>query len=319
MKTINGDEFVKYNKTLSDFFSKLLINIQDPNKIKMRIVMSIILIVLSLFLYHLLKKWSYSQNKNIKKRHLVFMFSKYLILFISIFLLFITWIRVIDSILLTFFIVIAIMFFSIKGGVSNILGWFMILNKHYFKIYDQIQINGTKGIVLEIHPFYFVVMEVANWFEEDETTGRTVKIPNNMILNHRVFNYNSINPFIWKEIHFSLTFDSNWEKAEQIMNTVAKDYLYEFNIKYLSDPDFKDKILTQLQLYNGKLLPQQVINITDEAIVLKVRFIVYYNKGSKVTTKLNRNILKAFSKENDIEISGKRIYMINNKPSQNSN
>src|SRR5699024_12839834 len=80
--------------------------------------------------------------------------------------------------------------FSFKNLLSNIVVWYMLLRKKYFKLYDRIEISDIVGDVIQITPIYFKVLERGNSLSSSTATGRVVNVPNHLLLDHTVFNYN---------------------------------------------------------------------------------------------------------------------------------
>src|SRR5699024_6875725 len=132
----------------------------------------------------------------------------------------------------------ALIWFPLKKLFSNIVGWFMLLRKKYFKLYDRIEISDIVGDVNQITPIYFKVLERGNSLSSSTATGRVVNVPNHLLLDHTVFNYNKFTELNWSEVTYYLTVDSDWEAALQTVETVLEDYL-ETLLKPMSDVDRK--------------------------------------------------------------------------------
>lgn len=57
----------------------------------------------------------------------------------------------------------------------------------------------------------------------DAFTGRYATIPNKSILTTSVFNYTKDTPFIWTEVHVSVTYESNLHSAERLILEAAEE------------------------------------------------------------------------------------------------
>jgi len=68
----------------------------------------------------------------------------------------------------------------------------------------------------------FSLMEVANGPGSDQSTGRMLNIPNSRVFSEPIANFNKGLDHIWDEISFVITFESNWEKAKEILKNIAK-------------------------------------------------------------------------------------------------
>ena len=64
-------------------------------------------------------------------------------------------------------------------------------------------------------------MEIGNWVDADQSTGRILHIPNGMIFTSGVANYTHGPDYIWNEIPVLITFESDWEKAKGLLQEIA--------------------------------------------------------------------------------------------------
>lgn len=61
--------------------------------------------------------------------------------------------------------------------------------KRPFDVGDRIQIAGFAGDVVDIRIFEFTLLEIGNWVDADQSTGRVVHIPNQKLLTEPIANY----------------------------------------------------------------------------------------------------------------------------------
>src|SRR5699024_11585710 len=107
----------------------------------------------------------------------------------------------------------------------NIVGWFMLLRKKYFKLYDRIEISDIVGDVIQVTPIYFKILERGNSLSSSTATGRVVNVPNHLLLDHTVFNYNKFTELNCSEVTYYLTLHSDWEPPLQTLGTFLEVYL----------------------------------------------------------------------------------------------
>ena len=103
---------------------------------------------------------------------------------------------------------------ALKDPLMNVAGWMHILARKPFDVGDRIEINGVAGDVIDIRIFQFSVLEIGNWVNADQSTGRVLHIPNGMIFNTILSNYTDGFPYIWNELEILITFESNWQKTK---------------------------------------------------------------------------------------------------------
>ena len=68
--------------------------------------------------------------------------------------------------------------FALKDPIANVAGWMFISTRSPFKIGDRIELGTNAGDVIDINVFNFSIMEMGNWVDADDMTGRIIHIPN---------------------------------------------------------------------------------------------------------------------------------------------
>lgn len=299
----------KTSSFLEKILSEIVDNVQNPNELMGKSGISVVLLVLLVALEWFFTKLWRKLIANIKVLNVINTMTRFLLRFLFLISLLRLWLNALDALILLLVFIGVILSLSIKGLISNLAGWFLIVNKHHFRIYDRIEIGNVKGEVISVSLLYFTLMEISNWFEAEAPTGRTVKIPNSKILSESVYNYNEVTPFVWKEPSYLVAFESDWQNAQQIMTKVLLRYYENFEKEYLTDALYKEVVLKQLQLFDGELKPVQIVDVTENGVRLKTRYVVYYTEGTTVATTLNQEILRAFQAA-AVKMAGQRIYFI---------
>ncbi len=80
---------------------------------------------------------------------------------------------------------------------------------------DRIQVGNFAGDVIDLRIFQFTLMEIGNWVDADQSTGRVIHIPNGKVFTEMLANYSKGFHYIWNEIPFLVTFESNWKKQKK--------------------------------------------------------------------------------------------------------
>ena len=168
--------------------------------------------------------------KDTKKRYT---WTKRLSYFIYI-LLFIVigsiWFEGFESIATYLGFVSAAIAFALKDPISNFAGWLFISARTPFKVGDRIELGENAGDVIDINVFNFSIMEMGNWVNADDMTGRIIHIPNGKVFTESLANYGKGFHFIWHEIPVLITFESDWIKAKKILNKIVKNKAEKFNV-----------------------------------------------------------------------------------------
>ena len=292
---------------LNSIFKDILNNISNPSSLIHNIILTIIII----FFW----RWIYRFSRNMLSRFVTHM-RTYTILIrilqnvlgiISILIILGIWADVKNATILIITLTAALIGFSFKNLFSNIVGWFMLLRKKYFKLYDRIEISDIVGDVIQVTPIYFKILERGNSLSSSTATGRVVNVPNHLLLDHTVFNYNKFTELNWSEVTYYLTVDSDWEAALQTVEAVLSDYL-EALLQPMSDVD-RMQFESKFKLLDEKLETKTYLQITEESILIIAQFPIPFDKGTSTQSDLNKEILPKLQNLPGVELSGKLVHV----------
>ncbi len=140
---------------------------------------------------------------------------------------------------------------------------------------DRIEINGIKGDIIDIDSIYTTMMEIGEWVTSDNYTGRIVKLSNSFVFKGPVYNYSKDFPFIWDEIDVLIRYQSDMDKAKEIVISVASEILSE----YTSESKKQwEQVVNKFYIENAILDPTLAISLTDNWVKYNLRYIVSYKK-----------------------------------------
>ena len=199
---------------------------------------------------------------------------------------------------------------ALREPLSNLLAWLFILWKHPFTTGDRIEIDGTTGDVIDIRAFQFSLIEVGNWVQADQSTGRIIHIPNHKVLTSPVANYKADFSFIWHEIPVLITLESNWQKAKNILKEIVQD-INQAEIKQAR------REITQASkkhlIYFRNLTPIVYTSVEDSGILLTIRYLCHPQQRRSTETNLWEKILKEFAHNKDIDLAYQTTRFYNKK------
>jgi small-conductance mechanosensitive channel len=200
---------------------------------------------------------------------------------------------------------------ALQDLLRNVAGGLIIFITNPFRAGDRIQVDNDLGDVIDIKIFYTTLMEIREWVDGDQYSGRIFQIPNSFILNKTVKNYTKDFSFIWDEITIMLTYESNYKKAREIIKRIAHE---------ISEP-FEEKAKTELVNMGEKYLIAQAdveediyTRITDNWIDLRLRYVVDPRKRRLVRHALSERILEELLSEKDIKIASATFEIVGFPP-----
>lgn len=210
------------------------------------------------------------------------------------------WLEGLDSVATFFGLISAGLAIVLKDIIVNIAGWVFIVLKQPFVVGDRIQISNHSGDVIDIRIFQFTILEIGNWVDADQSTGRIIHIPNGEIFSKSLANYDKGFHYIWNEIPVLITFESDWKKARRILENIAQE-----KTEKLSDKAMQ-KIHQASQnffIYYTKLDPRIYLSVRDYGVLLTLRYLCGARSRRDSEENIWETILTEFSKHQNIDFA----------------
>jgi small-conductance mechanosensitive channel len=189
---------------------------------------------------------------------------------------------------------------ALSGLIAAMAGWAFILLRRPFEVGDRIQVGDFAGDVIDIRLFKFTLMEIGNWVDADQSTGRVVHVPNGKVLTEVLVNYTRGFHYIWDEIPVLVTFESDWEKAKKILQEIADRHVGEAAEQARLE---LRKAARRFMLYYSRLTPTVYTKVEDSGVLLTVRHLVEPRKRRGALGAIWEDILRAFADEPDIDFA----------------
>ena len=195
--------------------------------------------------------------------------------------------------------------------VLNFLGWIFIIWAQPFKIGDRIEVSGQRGDVIDMRLLHFIILEIGNWVDAEQSTGRVLRIPNSVVFGSTFANYTEGFSYIWHEIPVILHFESNWKKAKEILLKIVKKYTDAIT------PDAEEQVkkaAAHFMIFYKNLSPIIYTKVTKDGIILTIRFLVNARNRRGMDKAIWEDILTEFAKEPDIDFAHHTTRIISQSP-----
>jgi small-conductance mechanosensitive channel len=189
---------------------------------------------------------------------------------------------------------------AMHDTIANIAGWFFIMSRKPFSVGDRIQIGETSGDVIDLRLFQFSMVEVGNWVDADQSTGRIVHVPNSKVLREPLANYQIGFDYIWNEVPVLVTFESDWKKAKHLLETIAAE-----KVRNLVD-GAREQISHASEKYcifYGALTPIVYTTVKESGVLLTMRYLVNPRQRRATEQEIWEATLDAFAAESDIDLA----------------
>jgi len=189
---------------------------------------------------------------------------------------------------------------AMHDTIANVAGWFFIMSRKPFKVGDRIEIGQITGDVIDIRIFQFSVVEVGNWIDADQSTGRIVHVPNSKVLREALANYQIGFEYIWHEIPVLITFESDWKKAKRLLQKIANDNVE--NLLKGAQEQIR-RAAEKYFIFYGALTPIVYTTVKDSGVLLTMRYLVNPRQRRSSEQQIWESALDAFDEEDDIELA----------------
>lgn len=189
---------------------------------------------------------------------------------------------------------------ALSDLISSLAGWAFITLRKPFSAGDRIQVGEFSGDVIDVRPFQFSLLEIGNWVQADQSTGRVLHLPNSWAFTHPVANYTSGFKFIWHEVSVVVTFESDWEKAKRILTEIVEKHGSALTE---SAEQQVRRTARRYMIYYSKLTPIVWTSVLDIGVNLTMRLIVDPRTRRSIEEKVWEDVLRAFAKESDIDFA----------------
>ncbi|MDD3897033.1 MAG: mechanosensitive ion channel [Candidatus Peribacteraceae bacterium] len=207
------------------------------------------------------------------------------------------------SIVTSFAIVGAGIAIALQDVVKDILGWFMIRQNQLFTQGQRVTISRFTGEVIDIGILRTKLLEVgAEGSPVLERTGKTLSVPNSLVLTQETINHNATSDFLRAEMPVTVTYESNWERAETILKRILEEETSTFG-----EVDQRQYAMRTLLYYIPRQSrgPAVHVKLGADGIEFTLRYFAPIGEQRPVATVIAKRILRAFKEAGDIELAYK--------------
>lgn len=212
----------------------------------------------------------------------------------------IVWGKYIKNFLTLISLVSAAFTIAIRDLIFNFFCGIYIKIVKPFVVEDRIEINGYKGDVVNINTMNFEILEVSNIDTTGQSTGIIIHLPNSIIFNYPLKNYNKAFKYIWDEITIRIPLDYDVNKAKKVLYKIVNSN----EIIKKIPPKLKKQInnvSNSYRIYYNQYDPIIYTKIKEDHIELQIRYLIHPKKARYVESIISSDILLAY-KNGEIEI-----------------
>jgi len=202
---------------------------------------------------------------------------------------------------------------SLQGPVSGFAGWFLISIIRPFSVGDRVQLPsyGLVGDVIAVSPLYTILNQVGGSVGSEEPANRTILIPNAMLFGTLFINYTPKNQeklieqfqkrflaeprtsesgYMLDEFVLRMTFDSDWDEAERILLSAAR----EVTAGIIKETGQEPYIRADMSDWYG--------------VYMRLRFMTLATERPRIIYELTRRIYKEIQSSEKVDVAIPYIY-----------
>jgi small-conductance mechanosensitive channel len=170
---------------------------------------------------------------------------------------------------------------ALQDILRSIVGWmYLSTRRSGIEIGTRVEVGGVTGDVIDIGVLKTTVAEVGNLVFGLQSSGRLVTIPNYRMVADAVILNGDNNPFVWHEVRFGFTFESDWRRAEAIL----LDAIREFHDEIAPELDAAFRRMERRYAFKyGAMTPIVYATVAERGVEMVLRYLtpVRRRRGSE--------------------------------------
>jgi len=279
-------------------FLNSTVGLTSPTQVK--ILISLFIILFLWFLQIILLRMVWRKKMDIKIRYTWKRSLSFIISFFGFVFIIAVWLPAFQQFGAFLGLLSAGVAIALKDPLTNLAGWFFIVFRKPFSVGDRIQMGQHAGDVIDIRLFQFTILEIGNWVEADQSTGRIIHMPNGKVFTESQTNYSSGFEYIWHEIPVVITFESNWKKTKTILQDIVTKHA-----EHLSADAAKEifEASKNYMIFYKNLNPIVYTKVKDSGVQLTMRYLCNPRKRRGSENEIWEEVLTQFEMHNDIHLA----------------
>lgn len=205
-------------------------------------------------------------------------------------------------------IVGAALVISLQDVCTSVFGWFVIMAGGKLGIGDRLEVDGTRGDVIDIQLLRTTLVEINGWLGVDQPTGRVILIPNNFIFKQKVFNFTHGHPFIWSKIDVTVTFATPIASAFVLFQRILDE---ETSDEFAEARKAASQMQEQYGVEDATYNPKIYTHIADSGVTLSLIYVNHYRRSTAARNRINRRIVAELETHQHIQLAYNTIHMRN--------
>lgn len=182
---------------------------------------------------------------------------------------------------------------SLQAPVSGVAAWALVTIKRPFRVGDRVLFPtlGLLGDVLDVGFMYTKLNQVGGAVGSEEAIGRYILIPNAMLFSQVAINYTPQQAAAYSldEVIVRLTFDSDWDMAENILLSAARAVTQDIISETGKEPYIRS-------------------DIYDYGVLMRLRYMTPATDRPRVSHEILKRIFRDFQRTKQVDFAIPFVY-----------
>lgn len=189
---------------------------------------------------------------------------------------------------------------ALQDVLKSVVGWLYLSSRSGIDVGTRVEVNGRTGDVIDIGVLKTTMLEVGTLVYGMQASGRLVTIPNYQMLSEATVFSGGDNPFVWQEMRVTVTFESDWRKAEEILKGAGE--VLHAEIAPELEQGFR-RLERRYAFKYGTRTPIVYVSLGDSGIELTLRYMIHVRRRRGSEDRVSRLILEALEQEQGIRLA----------------
>ena len=189
---------------------------------------------------------------------------------------------------------------ALREYLASVLAWFYILTQRNIVLGSRIEIGSARGDVIDIGLFKLTLVEVRGDGLGEQSSGRLVTVPNYKVLIDPVYLFSSSAPYVWDEMDFLLTHESDWERARDLIGQVGREVTAPHQAEV--DAGFR-RLGDRYAFRPGITTPIVYVSIAESGVELKLRYLTHVRQRRTCRDEITRRVLRLVMENPGIQLA----------------
>lgn len=192
-------------------------------------------------------------------------------------------------------ILVGVLTIVLQSAIVSVAGWAYLRTTSVYGEGDRIKIGDIKGDVLDITLGNTKILEVGgDYVANDLPSGRLITVPNSSALTEKIINYSRIFPYIWVDIPFHLTYETDFPFVIRKVDEILSNYMKR------KKKDMKEDFEKFMNKFDVEQREVKFVQYNYEAMggfmEFRITFPVRPENQSQIVTEVTQELLEMFNK-----------------------